>query len=257
MWSLFLPAFLVSVILLGIHAYFGLEIIRRGIIFTDLAIGQMAALGSAISILWFHGEYLYPISLASALGAGLVIGLLSRREQNVEPMIGLFYALGLSGVFLLLANSPHGLEEIQNLMAYDILFTDLQAVKWTAALYAVLGVGLWAMRYLKGLAYELAFFMVFAATVTSSVKLAGVLVVFALLVCPALMVHYLRARPPLLWAWGLGILVNSAALFVSLKMDLPTGHTVVFIQALTAILTGCVAVTLGRPLVPVPPENQS
>jgi zinc/manganese transport system permease protein len=254
MFELFLPAFLVSVILLGIHAYFGLEIIRRGIIFTDLAIGQMAALGSAISILAFDGAYLYPISLGASLVTGLMIGLLSRREQNVEPLIGLFYALGFSGVFLLLANSPHGLEEIQNLMAYDILFTDLNAVKWTAGLYAVLGLVLWATRYLKGLARELLFFTVFAATVTSSVKLAGVLVVFALLVCPALMVHYLRVKPPLLWAWGLGILVNSAALFLSLKMDLPTGHTVVFVQALTAIFIGCIAVGLNRPLVPVSPE---
>ncbi len=237
-----------SVILLGIHSYFGLEIIRRGIIFTDLAIGQMAALGSALSILYFDGGYLYPISLGFALFGGVLIGLLSRREANVEPLIGLMYAMGLSGVFLLLSNSPHGMEEIQNLMAYDILFTDMAAVKWTAGLYAVLGLILWGLRHVQGLARELVFFTVFAATVTSSVKLAGVLVVFALLVAPALMVHYLRVKYPLMWAWGLGILINSGALFLSLKADLPTGYTVVFVQALVAILVGCVAVALHKPM---------
>ncbi len=237
--------------LLGIHSYFGLEIIRRGIIFTDLAIGQMAALGTAISLLFFEGQHVYWISLSMSLAAGLLIGLLSRRERNVEPLIGLMYALGISGVFLLLSRSAHGMEEIQNLMAYDILFTDLAEVGKTAVLYAVLGGVLFFSRKLEGLARELLFFLCFAATVTSSVKMAGVLVVFALLVSPALMALYLPGKHKLWSAWGIGTLVNLLAVFVSFKADLPTGYSVVCAQTLMAMLVGVVMVVLNRPLAKV------
>lgn len=251
MIQFFLPAFLVSVVLLGIHSYFGLEIIRRGIIFTDLAIGQMAALGSAISLLFFDGHYIYPISLGFALGTGLLIGLLSRREKQVEPMIGLLYAMGISGVFLLLANSPHGMEEIQKLMAYDILFTPMSAVLKTAIIYAILGTLLWLTRRLQGLPRELSFFMIFAATVTSSVKLAGVLVVFSLLVAPALLAFYLPSKHKLSIAWGAGTLINLGAMLLSFYKDLPTGYTLVFVQTLMALLVGAVSIALKRPLIPV------
>lgn len=248
MLELFLPAFLVSVVLLGIHSYFGLEIIKRGIIFTDLAIGQLAALGSALALVLGYESWLYPISLGFALCGGLLIGLLSRREQNVEPLIGLLYAMGISGVFLVLTRSPHGMEEIQKLMAYDILFTSLPEVGKTALIYAGLGVVLWLTRKLSGLPRELAFFLTFAATVTSSVKLAGVLVVFALLVSPALMALYLPFKHKLFWAWGLGTGVNLGALLLSFYADLPTGYTVVFVQTAAALLLGCLMVLFKRPL---------
>lgn len=248
MIELLLPAFAVSVVLLGIHSFFGLEIIRRGILFTDLAIGQLAALGSAISLLFFDGKWVYGWSLGFALAGGLLIGLASRRERNIEPLIGLLYALGLSGVFLLLSRSAHGMEEIQNLMAYDILFTPMSEVIKTAVLYSVIGFVLWFSRKLYGLPRELIFFLSFAATVTSSVKMAGVLVVFALLVAPALIASYLPMRHKLAWAWVLGTLINLGALTLSFKADLPTGYTVVFVQAAIALLTSLIALLCGRQL---------
>lgn len=258
MIELFLPAFLVSVVLLGIHSYFGLEIIRRGIIFTDLAIGQMAALGTAIALLFFDGQHIYLVSLGFALTAGLLIGALSRREKNVEPLIGLLYALGISGVFLLLSRSAHGMEEIQNLMAYDILFTPMSEVLKTAGIYTVLGVLLWVnRRFLQGLWQELSFFLIFAATVTSSVKLAGVLVVFSLLVAPALLASYLPVhKHKLWWAWGLGTLINLGAMMLSFYLDLPTGYSVVFVQTLMALFVGVMSICLKRPL-PVISENNA
>lgn len=252
-----MPAFAVSVVLLGIHSFFGLEIIRRGIIFTDLAIGQVAALGSAVSLLCFEGHHLYPISLGFALAAGLLIGLLSRREQNIEPIIGLMYALGISGVFLLLSRSPQGMEEIQKLMAYDILFTPMSEVLKTAGLYAGLGLVLFFTRKLQGLWRELVFFTVFAATVTSSVKLAGVLVVFSLLVSPALIAIYLPGRFKLAMAWGIGVLVNAAAVMLSIKFDLPTGYSVVFAQTAAAMLVGIACIAFGRSLKPIEAHRES
>jgi zinc/manganese transport system permease protein len=249
MIELLFPAFAVSLVLLGIHSYFGLEIIRRGIIFTDLAIGQWAAFGSALSLLLWDGHYLYPVSLAFALLGGSLIGLLSRKGgSHAEPLIGLMYALGIAGVFLLLAKSPHGLEEIQNLMAYDILFTPLAEVGKTALIYASLGALLWFTRKQVGPLREGIFFLSFAATVTSSVKLAGVLVVFVLLIGPALIALYLRLKHPLWVSWGLGLALNFLALLGSYYWDLPTGYAVVAVQALAALIVGSVCTLSGRTL---------
>lgn len=249
MTELLLPAFLVSLVLVGIHAWFGLEIIKRGILFTDLAIGQLAALGSALSLLLWDGQWMYALSLGFALLGGLVIGLGSRRERNIEPLIGLLYALGVSGVFLLLSRSPHGMEEVQRLMAYDILFTPLPEIAKTTVLYSLIGVFLaWLRRWKTGPLREVAFFVAFAATVTSSVKIGGVLVVFALLVSPALIALYLRRG--LFTAWTVGILLNTLALALSYWGDLPTGYTVVFVQAAAATLTGIGVLLLGKPLLP-------
>lgn len=248
MLELVLPAFLVSVVLLGIHSYFGLEIIKRGIIFTDLAIGQLAALGSAVALLFFEGEYLYLTSLGFSLMGGLLIGLTSRKERNIEPLIGLMYAFGIAGVFLLLSKSPHGMEEIQNLMAYDVLFTTMPDIYKTTGIYAFLGILLFLIRNKEGLFKELAFFTIFAATVTSSVKLAGVLVVFALLIGPALIASYIPRGYPLINAWVLGTLINVGAIAGSFYLDFPTGYSIVFVQALVAMVVSAVCILIGLKL---------
>ena len=245
MIELLAPALLVSLVLLGIHSYFGIRIIRRNIIFTDLAIGQMAAFGAAISLFVLHGEYLYPISLAVALVAGGIIAVMARRTAHVEAFIGLCYAMGLSGVFILLAKSPHGMEEFQNLMAYDILYTKPGDIGMVAALYAAIGAALVVIeKKTDGFANELLFFLTFAVTVTSSVKMAGVLVVFAILLAPAYIAIQLAERErvpafmkryPLIVAWIVGTLINTAAIAVSYRFDFPTGYTVVFCNAFAAV----------------------
>ena len=180
-------AFLLSLVLVGIHAYFGLEIIRRGIIFTDLAVGQAAALGAAVSLFFWDGRFLYGCSLLAALLGAMWIALASGKGRFPEAFIGLVYALGISAVFLLLSKSPHGTEEFQRLLVSDLLYVSLDQVARTAGLYALIGLALWGLTRLpEGRLRHTGFFLLFALTVTSSVKLAGVLVVFALLVGPAL-----------------------------------------------------------------------
>ena len=229
-------AFFLSVILLGIHSFFGLEIIRRGIIFTDLAIGQMAALGAAVALLFFHGEYMYPLSLAFALGGGLLIAVVSRRSDNPEAFIGLMYAFGISAVFIVLSRSPHGAEDFGRLMAADILFTPLDKIIGTAILYIMLGFFLWiAFSRTKGFIRDMIFFITFALTVTSSVQLAGVLVVFALLVGPALISLRINRGIPLLNAWIIGTVINLVSIVVSYRLDLPTGYTLVCANSLCAL----------------------
>lgn len=239
MIDIMLSALLLSLVLLGIHSYFGLEIIRRGIIFTDLAIGQMAALGAATAMIFFKGRYYYVISLVFALFAAFLNSVATRREKHLEAFIGLLYAFGVSGVFILLSKSPHGMEEFQELLAADILFTPLKEIIQVAILYAIIGLIVYIIeRWTRGFLKDFLFFATFALTVTSSVKLAGVLVVFALLIGPAfvaLKIHPVKQKP-LFTAWIVGIIVNLVAIGVSYYLDLPTGYTIVMLQALTAMV---------------------
>ncbi len=237
MIDILFSAFLLSVILLGIHSFFGLEIIKRGIIFTDLAIGQMSAVGAAISILVFHGEYIYPISLGFALLAGLVISIASRKTDRLEAFIGLLYALSISSVYILLSYSTHGKEIFNKLMATDILYTPMRDILVTGGIYAIIGIALFFLyRRLSGFKKDLFFYLAFAATVTSSVKLAGVLIVFALLVAPALISLRIGKGNLLINSWIIGTVVNLLAIFIFHAFDLPAGYTIVFCQAFCAIL---------------------
>ncbi len=231
-------AFLLSLVLLGIHSYFGIEIIRRGIIFTDLAIGQMAALGAAVSLMFFDGHFMYAISLVFALIAGFLNSVATRKVKHQEAFIGLMYAFGVSGVFILLSKSAHGTEEFQKLLAADILFTPIGEILKTAVLYSVLGVILWFLsRKVNGIVKDVLFFTVFAITVTSSVRLAGVFVIFALLIAPAFIALRTGTKSVIAVAWLIGIVINLIALGVSYNFDFPTGYTIVFFHAFAAMLS--------------------
>jgi zinc/manganese transport system permease protein len=236
MVDILLSTFVLSIVLLGIQSFFGLEIIKRGIIFTDLAIGQMSALGAALSILFFDGLYIYPLSLTFALLAGLAIAIAAKRTVSHEAFIGLLYAFGISGVFIVLSKSAHGTEMFDKLMASDILFTPWPDIIQTAIIYALLGLILvFVYPRMKGFWKDTLFFVSFAVTVTSSVRLAGVLIVFALLVAPAYTAIRINKGKLLLTAWIIGTCVNIVSILVSYNLDLPTGYTLVFFHALLAL----------------------
>lgn len=239
MIDVLLGAFLLSVVLLGIHSYYGLHIIERGIIFTDLGIGQMAALGAATAVLVFDGQHVYLVSLGFSLAGALLIALSTKRAKNQEAFIGLLYAFGMSAAVLVLSRAPRGAEELQHLIAADILFVPLSAVLRTAGLYLAIGVLLWlTMGRLQGFWKDLVFFGSFSLTVTSSVNLAGVLVVFAILVAPAFIMSATRYsfEVKLLGAWALGTALNLIAITASYFLDLPTGSTVVALYALSGMV---------------------
>jgi zinc/manganese transport system permease protein len=239
MIDVLLSAFALSVVLLGIHSYYGLHIIERGIIFTDLAIGQMAALGAAVAILLFHGEHVYVVSLCFALAGALVIAFMMKRSKSLEAFIGLLFAFGMSAAVIVLSRSPHGVEDLQKLMAADILFVPIKSVVRTAVLYAAVGALLYfLMPRLGGILRDLLFFGSFSVVVTNAVDLAGVLVVFAVLVAPAFVVSGFEwsFRTRLLAAWGIGTVLNLVAITSSYFLDLPTGHTVVALYAFVGIV---------------------
>ena len=230
------PALVLVVLLVFIHAIFGLEIIRRGVIFTDLAIGQMAAVGMALSIGFWDGDYQTAMTLFFALIGALLITYASRRLEHIEAFIGMLYALGASSIMILLANSPQGVELFSKLSAVDILFTSIDEVYQAALIY--MGVALlMSLVYprTKGIVRELLFFILLAVTVTSSVQLAGVLVVFVLLVAPAFIALLQQKFTPLYVAWATGLSVSVIAIAASYYFDLPTGYSIVFFQSLTVM----------------------
>lgn len=230
------PAFLLLFVLAGIHAFFGLEIIRRGVIFADLAIGQTAALGVAVSLAFFGGDLQYPLTLLFALAAALLVAYATRRIQHLEAFIGLLYAFGASGIMVVLAQSAEGAEVFKRLLAADILFTPIHKTLKAALLYGTIAlVLLFVYPRTKGFAREALFFGLFALTVTSSVQLGGILVVFILLIAPALMALNQKRFAKLPFAWISGTLFGTAGIVLSYFLDLPTGYSVIFCISLAAM----------------------
>lgn len=233
MIDILLTPIVLVMILVMLHTYFGLGILKRGIIFTDLAIAQFAALGSAISLGYFHEEYFYVLTLSFALLSALLIAVASQRDMKLEAFIGLLYVLGASGIMMVLSNSAEGMEHFKSLLASDILFTSPEDVMKSAIIYAFIALALWKVYpRLNGFIKELVFFSLLALTVTSSVQLAGVLVVFVLLIAPAFVAVSLELKKPLLWSFYFGWFFSILSIVISYYFDLPTGYTIVFLGAL-------------------------
>jgi len=228
--ELFWPAFTLAIFLVFIHAIFGLEIIKRGVIFTDLAIGQIAAIGMAISITYLDGKYQTILVLAFAILAALLISYATKRVKHIEAFIGLLYALGISALMLLLAQSTEGTELFKQISAADILFTSQEDLYKSAAVYvSVAFIMFYIYPRLKGMLKELLFFSMLAIVVSSSVQNSGVLVVFSLLIAPAYFALLQNKVKPLIFAWIVGSFSVLLAMILSYFYDLPTGYTIIFV----------------------------
>ena len=242
--------FAACVVLTGIHAYLGLHVLARGVIFVDLALAQVAALGATVAFLLgleAGGLPAYGLSLGFALLAALLFAASRRRVQRVpqEAIIGVVYAVAAAAVILLVDRAPHGGEHVKALLVGQILWVDWATVARLAGLYGAVGLMHFVYRRQllavsqdaeaargSGLStgwWDFLFYGSFALVVTSSVAIAGVLLVFSFLIVPAmigvLLADQLRAR--LLIAWGAGGLVALAGCLLSYAMDLPTGAAVV------------------------------
>ena len=240
--------FLACLVLTGIHAYLGLHVLARGVIFVDLALAQVAALGLTIALLAGHppaSGAAYGYALAFAIAGGLLFAVTRVRRAPIpqEAIIGIVYAVSAALTVLVVDRAPQGAERIKQLLVGSILTVTGGDVATLAALYAAVGVAHWLARgpllaiSLGGdqtggrrvLVWDALFYASFALVVTSSVQLAGVLLVFAYLVVPAaiavLLVRGVGARLAL--GWLVGAVVSAAGLAASYAWDLPTGATVV------------------------------
>ena len=231
------PAFVLAIALVFIHSVFGLEIIRRGVIFTDLAIGQIAAVGMALSVAFMNAQYQTAMTLLFALLAAVVITWATKKVQHIEAFIGLLYALGISCIMLILAQSSEGTELFSKLSAADILFTSKEGLYKSLVLYAVVSFVMFVIYpRLQGIKKEFVFFVMLALTVTSSVQSAGVLVVFALLIAPSYAGLSQSKAKPLLFASVFGSLSIVLALVGSYYLDLPTGYAIIFVTVLCSLV---------------------
>ena len=231
------PAFVLAIALVFIHTVFGLEIIRRGVIFTDLAIGQIAAIGMAISVAFMDSSYQSAMTFLFAFLAAAVITWATKKVDKIEAFIGLLYALGISSIMLILAQSAEGTELFSKLSAADILFTSRDDLYKSLALYSGVAFVMFVVYpSVQGIKKEFLFFTMLAITVTSSVQSAGVLVVFALLIAPSYAGVAQRKINPFVFACVFGSIGIILALIGSYYLDLPTGYATVFVTVLASLV---------------------
>jgi len=237
---LFYP-FLGCVLLILIHAYFGIHILERGIIFVDLAMAQFIALGIALAFLMGHeGSERNYYAVAFALVGASVFSMARRIQRivNMEAFIGVLYIFSLAGSILILDRTPHGLEEFKSILNGNILWVTSSDILKTFILYAAIGLlhlvfrkKFFALSYEEsnGPFWEFLFFLSFALVLVSSVQLAGILQVFSFLVIPALIGRLFTRSPMkiLIGGWGIGLAASMVGITLSYKLDLPTAPLIV------------------------------
>ena len=231
--------FLACLLLIVIHAYFGIHILQRGIIFVDLALAQFIGVGIALSFLLGeeHGTLL---ALAFALIGAYILSLSKRvaRLVNIEAFIGVLYIFSVSAAILILDRSPHGLEEFKTILNGSIIWVTPHEVFTTFLVYGAVGLLHYILRkQFLALSYEgkgpvileFLFFASFAVVLVKSVKMAGILQVFSFLVIPALIGRLYSLKPfvILMTGWIVGVLVTIAGIALSYKLDAPTAPAIV------------------------------
>lgn len=241
---------LACLVLTGIHAYLGLHVVERGVIFVDLSLAQVAALGTTIAFLAgfdMHGPMAYYFSLGfTVLGAAVfAFTRSSHRRIPQEAIIGVVYAVSAAAAILIIDRTPEGTEHIKYILVGNLLAVSPHEVMTMAILYSVVGFLHWLWRrplllistahaeaIQEGLnvrLWDFLFYVTFGVVVTSSVAIAGVLLVFSFLIVPAVtaMLFSERIGVRLAIGWIVGTAVSVAGMAGSYWLDTPTGATVV------------------------------
>jgi zinc/manganese transport system permease protein len=254
-----LAPFIASLILTGIHAYLGVHVVERGVVFVDLALAQIAALGTTVAVLYGydpHGRASYWTSLAfTFLGAAIFSIIKSHRARiPQEAVIGISYAVASAAAILAMSKSIAQTEHLKEMLVGNILTVSWAEVRATSVIYGLIGLFHYIFRkkFLlisidprkaeeQGVSvrfWDFLFYASFGLVVTSSVVIAGVLLVFCYLIVPsvAAMLYAERIGPRLAIGWIMGTLVSGVGVYLSLKIDLPTGATIVCTFGVALIL---------------------
>lgn len=237
--SFLIYPFLACLLLILIHAYFGIHILQRGIIFVDLALAQFIGIGIALSFV-LGDEKVFMLSLVFAFLGAFILSLSKHASQyvNIEAFIGVLYIFSFSASILILDKSPHGLEEFKTILNGNILWVTPQQLLATLGLYAAVGLFHFLLRRQffaltfegKGNIFlEFLFFASFALVLIKSVLMAGILQVFSFLVIPALIgrLFFRETAKVLLTGWLVGVLVSVVGIFLSFRLDIPTAPVIV------------------------------
>ena len=256
--------FLMCLVLTGIHAYLGVHVLAREVVFVDIAMAQIAALGATGAFLLGYEVETWQ-SYAYALGATLigavVLALTRSRRRHVshEAVIGVVYAVSSAAAVLVADRSAHGAEQVRGMLVGNLLSVTPFEVGKVAVLYALVGLLHWVCRkpfflistdpggaYAAGLRvrlWDLLFYASFGVVVASSVRIGGVLLVFSYLIVPALAAVMLGGSigTRLLVGWAFGTVVSVIGMIASAALDLPTGATVVCAFGLVLVLFGVIS----------------
>ena len=270
MLSFLAPCFAASLILAGIHAYLGVHVVERGVIFVDLSLAQIAALGATIALLlpWSNGDphapMVYWIRRAFTFMGAFIFSTIRSKHGRIpqEAIIGICYAVASAAAILAMSKATSESEHLKDMLVGNILAVSWPEVTKTALLYGAIG----AFHYIfrdKFLAismshekaeaaglnvkfWDFLFYASFGFVVTSSVSIAGVLLVFSYLIVPsvAAMLYADTIGKRLAIGWTMGTIVSALGVFLSLKVDLPTGATIVCTFGLVLAIMAAV-----RPLI--------
>jgi len=247
-----IPPFLAGLVLTGIHAYLGVHVVERGVIFVDLSLAQIAALGTTVAFLAGHDLH-SGVSYFWSLGftfVGAAIFALTRVHRDTripqEAIIGIVYSVSAAAAILVMSKAPQETEHLKDMLVGNILAVSYRTVAQTAGLYALVGLFHYIFRrkFLSislnahdGVAdsvpnvklWDFLFYTSFGFVVTSSVAIAGVLLVFSYLIVPSVgaMLFAKSIGKRLAIGWSMGALVSALGVMLSFKLDLPTGATIV------------------------------
>jgi zinc/manganese transport system permease protein len=248
--SLLWAPFLMCLVLTGIHAYLGVHVLAREVVFVDIAMAQIAALGATIAFLLGYDVdqwESYAYSLTATLLGALVLSITRSRRRNVsqEAVIGIVYAVSSAAAVLVADRAAHGAEQVRTMLVGNLLAVRPFEVGKVFVLYSLVGIMHWLCRrpfllistnpaeaFAQGWRvrlWDFLFYASFGVVVASSVRIAGVLLVFSYLIVPALAGVMLGGTIParLLIGWSFGTLVSVLGIVASAALDLPTGATVV------------------------------
>lgn len=245
--SILIYPFMACVLLIMAHAYFGIHILQRGIIFVDLSLAQFIGLGMAFSLFLGDDEWTRLFFSLGFAAIGALILSFSRkisRVVHVEAFIGVLYIFSLSASLLILDRTPHGLEEFKNLMNGNILWVTQDELLSTFLIYSLVGIFhfIFKKRFFalsfedkNSVIWEFLFFLSFAIVLVKSVQMAGILQVFSFLVIPALIgkLFTLELKKVLISGWLIGAVSSVFGLGLSYIYDLPTAPLIVASLSLT------------------------
>src|SRR6516162_9088641 len=263
--------FVASLILTGIHAYLGVHVVERGVIFVDLSLAQIAALGATIALLLPitggdpHAPVTYWISLGFTFLGALVFSTIRSHRARIpqEAIIGICYAVASAAAILAMSKATSESEHLKDMLVGNILAVSWPEVGKTAILYGAIGTFHYVFRHkfltismnpkkaeADGISlkvWDFLFYASFGFVVTSSVSIAGVLLVFCYLIVPsvAAMLYADTVGKRLAIGWTMGTVVSALGVYMSLQLDLPTGATIVCTFGLILIIMAAV-----RPLFP-------
>src|SRR5437867_11567924 len=264
--------FAASLILTGIHAYLGVHVVERGVIFVDLSLAQIAALGATIALLLPitggdpHAPITYWISLAFTFLGALVFSTIGSRRARIpqEAIIGICYAVASAAAILAMSKATSESEHLKDMLVGNILAVSWTEVGKTAVLYGAIGIFHYIFRHkflaismdpkkaeAEGISLKLWDFLFYASfgfVVTSSVAIAGVRLVFCYLIVPsvAAMLYADTIGRRLAIGWSMGTVVSALGVYLSLHLDLPTGATIVCTFGLVLVIMAALRPLLRR-----------